>query len=233
MRYLLSLLCLVLAGCGGRPLTGPEGAFVRAAFAEQLDVSRVRIGDHLATGSFTFMRKPRPRVSCSERIWPAPPPGKVTTSTGAMAIFHRVAFREDLYRPNFLPPAPAPIDLPDAMIFAHEMTHVWQWQQRARTRYHPLRGLSEHTVSDDPYLYDLNTTARFLDFGYEQQGAIVEEYICCLALDPEAPRTARLGKMIGAEFPIARLAALLDGRKIRLPWNGVETKNICDPERPE
>ena len=112
----------------------------------------------------------------------------------------------------------------EAMFFAHEITHVWQWQNRSVTGYTPFRASREHRVADDPYLFDLTTKTRFLDFSYEQQASIVEEYVCCAALDPGAPRTDRLRQLIGGAMP---LQSLKIPRNVRLPWDGAETEGIC------
>ena len=76
-------------------------------------------------------------------------------------------------------------------------------------------------------VFDPDTDAEFLSFGYEQQGAIVEEYLCCHLLDPDAPRTQRLGQMITAEMPMDRLLAVLDRPLIRIPWKDAELDGIC------
>ena len=89
-----------------------------------------------------------------------------------------------------------------------------------------LRAASEHSVSDDPYLFEVNNDRRFLDFGFEQQGSIVEEFVCCRALAPQAPRTKRLHALISQEMP---LAALPQSRPsdVQLPWSGLELDGIC------
>ena len=84
--------------------------------------------------------------------------------------------------------------------------------------------LREHQVSDDPYLFDVGTDTRFLDYGYEQQASIVEEYVCCATLDPKAPRTARLKELLEGAFPLGKLT-LPD--KVVLPWDGAELTGIC------
>ena len=112
------------------------------------------------------------------------------------------------------------------MLFAHEMTHVWQWQNRDITGYHPLKAASEHSAPD-PYLFDLENSPKFLDYGFEQQGAIVEEFVCCRALAPQAARTKRLHTMISQSMP---LSALPEEREhsVLLPWDGVQVNGICD-----
>ena len=113
------------------------------------------------------------------------------------------------------------------LLLIHELTHVWQWQNRARTGYHPLRAAAEHGNSDDPYLFDLDGAPAFLRYGYEQQGAIVEEYVCCRALAPEAARTKRLHAMLKGAFPVSDLPQSRES-EVYLPWKQAELRGICD-----
>ena len=227
MRSALVLgLCLLLAACG-RPLTPAEMSFVTAMQGDETDLSRVRLVNGHFAGSVTFQRPVRPRLTCQERLWPPSRGETVTVSPGATVLFNRIFFRKDLYRADFLAEHPQVIDLTDAMLLAHEMVHVWQWQNRARTGYTPWKAAREHGASPDPYLFAPDTAGRFLDYGYEQQGAIMEEYLCCRLLDPEAPRTARMHAMISAEMPLEGLDAFLDAGGVRIPWAGAETEGIC------
>ena len=113
-----------------------------------------------------------------------------------------------------------------AMLLAHEATHVWQWQNRKVTGFSPLKAASEHGFQRDPYLFEIDGNPAFLDFGYEQQGSIVEEYVCCRALAPQAPRTKRLHDLIGQVMPVS---ALPQSRQhdVRMPWDGVTLDGIC------
>ena len=224
MRPWPLVLALALAACG-RPLTPNETAFSFAMHGDSFDPAPVRLHDSLAVGA-GVLRPPGPYLTCRERLFPRRKVDRVL-HPGAMAIFQDVFFRPDLYAPDYLEGWPDRINLSDAMLFAHEMTHVWQWQNRAVTGYHPLRAAFEHVGSPDPYLFDPDTVTAFTDYGFEQQGAIVEEYICCAALAPDADRTARLRDMLAAHFPVARLEAAFPGEVI-LPWSGVETAGICD-----
>ncbi|SFD87768.1 hypothetical protein [Roseivivax sediminis] len=228
MRALL--LLLLLAACG-RPLTPNETAFATALQGSAIDPARVRFHDGHFAGSVTFQRPVRPRLTCQERIWPPSQGETVTVSPGATTFFNRILYRDDLYRDDFLEGFPGRVDLVSTMLFAHEMTHVWQWQNRARTGYHPLRAAFEHVRSSDPYLIEPDTDSRFLDHGYEQQGTIVEEWVCCRLLDPDAPRTERLHRMISAEMDLSRLDAALEGAEVRIPWAGAEIEGICRAER--
>ncbi|MCA0993956.1 hypothetical protein [Alloyangia pacifica] len=229
-RLTKSLLCLVLllglAACG-RPLTPNEVAFLQAMQGPQINTGKVRFHDGLASKAVTFERPVRPRLTCMERIWPPSKGGTVTVSPAALTLFNHIFYREDVYLDDYMASYPERLNLYGAMLFAHEMTHVWQWQNRARTGYTPLKAATEHQVSADPYLFDPEGNASFLSHGYEQQGAIVEEYVCCQVLDPSAPRTSRLRAMISKEMPIGGLDEILDKADVIIPWKGAETRNIC------
>jgi hypothetical protein len=62
--------------------------------------------------------------------------------------------RPEYHLPDYVAPREGRRSLAAAMFFAHEMTHVWQWQNRAVTGYHPFRAFSEHVRIEDPYLFD-------------------------------------------------------------------------------
>lgn len=212
----------MLAACG-RPLTSTEQAFARALHGDALDTSRVRLVGNVPLRAYTIRIPKRPRVTCQERIFPEPTQDVLTGSPAAVVLFNRVFFSRDFTLPNYTPQYPERLHLFEAMLLGHELTHVWQWQNRARTGYHPLKAAGEHSRSDDPYLFDPDTPRAFLEYGYEQQGAIVEEYICCAMLDPDAPRTERLRTMISQEIPLTHLPQV----DTIIPWNGAQIEGIC------
>ncbi len=222
---LLLFLCLLLAACG-RPLTGPERAFLADIHGSDLDADQVRIAKGAIVGSVTFKRPARPRVTCRERILPPPTTDIVTARPAAVTLFNRVHFANDWYLDDYVPEYPREMNLIAAMLLAHEITHVWQWQQRERTAYHPLRAAAEHGGNPDPYLFDLETEPAFVDFGFEQQGAIVEEYVCCRALAPQAPRTRRLHDMLAATMPVSDLPQSR-AHDLVLPWKDADLNGIC------
>ncbi len=227
MRTTLILLFLAFLAACGRKLTETETALARSIQGPALDTARVRLIEGAPTGSFTFRRKARPRQSCRERILPPPKGEIVTTRAAAITIFNRVFFARDWYADNYAPDYPRRIHLLPAMLLAHELTHVWQWQNRGLTGYSPLRAAAEHGASDDPYLFDLAAKPDFLHFGYEQQGAIVEEYLCCRALAPQAARTRRLHDMLKTAMPVSDLPERRIG-DVYLPWKGARLEGICD-----
>ncbi len=221
----LILIALILSSCG-RALTEQERAFLSDIHGQGVQMDKVRIMDGAPVPTQTFHRKPRPRVACRERILPPMKDEIVTSSPAAMTLFNRILFIRDWYAENYMPAYPERLYLVEAMLLAHEMTHVWQWQNRARTGYTPLRAAAEHSGNPDPYLFELDQSPDFLSYGYEQQGAIVEEYVCCRALAPEGARTQRLHAMLKQVMPVSPLP---DGRQshVYLPWKNADLSGIC------
>ncbi|MFY2825858.1 hypothetical protein [Ruegeria sp. MALMAid1280] len=216
----------LLASCG-RPLTDQERAFAGAVQGETLNLDRVRLVEGAPVAPITFYRKERPRLACRERILPPPAEGIVTAKPAAVAVFNKIYFTRDWYLEDYMSDFPEQMNLIAAMLLAHELTHVWQWQNRETTGYHPLRAAAEHGGNNDPYLFDIETSSDFLSYGFEQQGAIVEEYVCCRALDPMAPRTERLHDMLGEHFDLSPLPDQRRERDIVIPWGGAKIEGIC------
>lgn len=220
------LIFLLLAACG-RPLSETERAFLSDIHGEGINLDRVRLVKGAPVAAITFRRKPRPRVTCRERILPPVKKEEVITSSpAAVALFNRIFFVKDWYTQNYLPAYPDRLYLVEAMLLAHEITHVWQWQNRRQTGYHPLRAAAEHSGNPDPYLFELNGSPDFLSYGYEQQGAIVEEYVCCRALAPQAARSKRLHAMLKDVMPVRDLPEAPES-DVYLPWKEAELEGIC------
>ncbi len=228
MTRLLLLLPLLLLACA-RPLTPSEAAFAKNLLGDDLQTQSIRLAPFTALTTISQRRPPRPRVACRERIWPAPTvtKGTVETFTAAFVTFNRLNIADTLFEPDYLPAFPDQLSLPAAMFIGHELTHVWQWQNRATTGYSPLKAAGEHRPGTDPYLLDLASNPAFLDFPFEQQASIVEEFICCTALDPKGGRTARLRDMLRPFFPADALAGRLENVAISVPWQGVKRRGIC------
>ena len=226
LRPLLISALFLLATCG-RPLTDQERAFASNIHGETLNLDRVRLVEGAPVTAITYTRKARPRLACRERILPPVKEETVTGKPAAVALFNKVYFTRDWYLDDYMSQYPDQVNLIAAMLLAHELTHVWQWQNRATTGYHPLRAAAEHGRQNDPYLFDLDTSPDFLAYGYEQQGAIVEEYVCCRALDPDAARTKRLHDMLSPHFDLTKLPGSRRERAVELPWSGAQVQGIC------
>ncbi len=226
MRAVLFLSLFLIAACASRPLTEAERRFTDTIMGPELDTSRVRITRGAAVGLLTATIPPKPRTTCREKLLP-PRDIAVKGTFPAFVTFDQVYYTRKHWRADFLNDYPDSMTLREAMRFAHEMVHVWQWQNRATTRYHPVKAMFEHVESDDPYLIEIDEDRAFLDYGYEQQGVIVEEFICCRALDPGGARTARLQSLVGEVFPTAIGREAVQAKNISLPWEGAEINGIC------
>lgn len=221
----LALTCLLILAACGRPLTQNERNFVATLHGDSFDPGTVRIVGADVIGTRVRYRPARPQVACRERIWPPPETEIVPTSIAATMLFETGIFRLDLYRDDFLAAYPQTLPLAYAMLFAHEMTHVWQWQNRALTGYHPLRAASEHVPGGDPYLFNVDDARAFLGYSDEQQASLVEEFVCCRALDPEGERTQRLYDILAPVFPTIERQTRAEG--IRVPWKDARVEGIC------
>jgi hypothetical protein len=220
MRVLLILL--LLAACG-RPLTGPETDLAARLFGASLDPAPVRLYRNGFVGMFEHRYATRPRTTCRERILPPSGEPFETGRFAGVVLGNVIHLRPPVYRRDYALNPDGGLTLVAAMFLAHELTHVWQSQNRDRTLYSPWRAGAEHRPGHDPYLFDPHTAARFLDYPYEQQASLVEEYVCCMALDPEGARTHRLRDLLAQEMDPAALPA----RPVTLPWDGVERQGIC------
>jgi hypothetical protein len=227
MRWFVCLALLAVFSACGRPLTDGERAFAAGIMANDLDTDRIRLINGAPVANTTFRRAKRPRTTCREKLMPPITDDIITSKPAAVTLWNSVYFSDGWYLKDSMPAYPDTISLSAAMLLGHELVHVWQWQNRHHTGYSPWRAAAEHGRSSDPYLFDLETQVQFLDFGYEQQGAIMEEYLCCRALAPQSPRTLRLHALLRQELPLRALP--ISGREstVFLPWGGAEIDGIC------
>ncbi|MET0544995.1 MAG: hypothetical protein ABWZ40_01675 [Caulobacterales bacterium] len=142
-----------------RPLTEPEMALAERVFGSALDASRVRI--------------------VYQEHW-------VSKFSHFLKRGRQFVVRGDLI---FCPEIEGGV--PDDFcavgpvmsgVLAHELTHVWQYQKRY------LSALDYILSFNWRYVYTLRDTRRFLDYGFEQQASMVEDYVRLLLHVP--PRRA-------------------------------------------
>ena len=227
MRALIAVcLCLLLLACG-RPLTEAERAYMADLGGAGFDAGPVRIVETPLIGLQRRSYPARPQVTCRERLWPPPEDPVIEARTAGIVLFQTMWVRPDFWRPDYVAQRDDRRSLAAAMFFAHEMTHVWQWQNRDRTGYHPARAFAEHARMEDPYLFDPQDRRRFLDYGYEVQASLVEEYVCCRAVEPGGARTARLERLIGQEMDLTPLQSRADAVAEIPPWDGADLAGVC------
>ncbi|MEM1067090.1 MAG: hypothetical protein AAGJ74_16430 [Pseudomonadota bacterium] len=226
MRILALFALLALAACGQRTLTETERAFAGTILGDEIAIDRVRVVRGAASGLVTATIEPRPRNTCRERLFP-PLNGPVKIAFPVFVLDETIYFTRDAWSDDFLADYPNELPLRDAMRLAHELVHVWQWQQRAETGYHPFRAAAEHIGKDDPYLVAFDPERPFSSYAYEQQGVLVEEFVCCRALDPDAPKTRAMADMLREPFPDLVTIEAVPRGAVSLPWDGAETRGIC------
>lgn len=203
MRYLLALTVLfVLSACAGRPLAEGERALAQDIFYEDLDLDRVRVksGFRGAPASedapLPEVQQIAPRPGVCDRVAPSapqgPPPG--------WALYNTIHFSKEWYREDVAPGWPGTVLLPQTLIMAHELVHVWQWQNRDRTGYRPAKAGLESVFNLDPYFYVPDESAGLLEYGFEQQAALLEDYMCYGLFDAANPRRAKLRVILAPYF---------------------------------
>ncbi|MEL6609977.1 MAG: hypothetical protein AAFO93_13800 [Pseudomonadota bacterium] len=219
----LALLSLIWLTACARALTPQEAALTDTLFGPTFDAPTARLVADVPMRGATINLPPRPRVTCQEKVVP-PRSGVMRVEPAAVVIFNRMYMNAPWSLDNFVPDYPHRISLYETMLFAHEMTHIWQWQNRDVTGYHPFKAAREHVRSDDPYLFDPDSAQPFLNYGYEQQAALVEEYVCCAVLEPNGARTERLRALINQAIPVRPLPKM----EVSIAWPDAPRSNLCD-----
>lgn len=208
-RALVLLLFLGMAACT-RPLSENEAGLADALFGDTLDTSEIGVAVSLGLSPppgerpLVFKALEIPDAPCA-RAEPSP----VTGAPAAFVSFNRLHYASRFYTADAMAGWPEKARMPHALLLAHELTHVWQWQNRDVTGYHPVRALLESIRAPDPYFYDIDPDRPFLSYGYEQQAALVEDYVCHRLLDPAAPKLETLRQVLAPVFPLDRLEAVL------------------------
>ena len=213
IRSVVCVLVCVLAvsGCT-RPLADGERAFAQDVFGAGLDLDRVRVAQ-----GFDPLPRPEPEAPTPR---PEPPPQRAEIMPGvcdrvapdppkgpppAFALYNSVRLDEAIYLADTLKGWPEQILLPQGFVMIHEFVHVWQWQNRKTTRYRPIRAVLEAILRRDPYFYVPDEGAGFLEYGYEQQAALLEDYLCYTLFDPANPRRAKIRTIVAPHFRVDRI----------------------------
>lgn len=199
---------LVLAGCA-RPLTSAEEAFASDLFGPGLDTSKVKVTQGLGiVPLYQTVPSKVTLVQATDRACVRTPQPRGAQPPQAFALRNRMHFDTGLYSSDMVLQWPDRLRIPQALVLAHELTHVWQWQNRAKTGYTPARAIAESWQLADPYFSD--GEAAFFAFGYEQQAAIIEDYVCFTFANPTHPRQAELREILAPVFPVEAFEAALD-----------------------
>jgi len=198
-----------LAACG-RQMTDGEIAYSREIISEGLEFGHVRFSGQKAQGirraerqlAQELIETPDGEANADRLVSGLPS----LFGADAIAIGNTVYFDRAVYSSDF---STSTFDS-DRWLMAHEVTHVWQWQNRDVTGYTFAKVVSEHLeFGDGVYDYHLVDGKRFTEYRFEQQGAIVQCYAMLRQLRPNDPLTIRHERTIRSEFPLNALLELV------------------------
>ncbi len=215
---LLALVGIVALTACARPLTPNETAVAKSLFGDTLDTGAVRV-----TAGIGVLPLPRPKAAAAKGEARTAPEGLCTRKRStqrhwrwpaAFVLGNRVFFSHDFYRADSFAGFPESAPFPVSVIMAHELTHVWQWQNRAHTGY-TISGTAGETLKRvDPYWFAADGGSEFLAMGFEQQGAMVQDFTCYALFDPQNPKLGELAAILRPVLPVdGFLARLRAGRQ--------------------
>ena len=99
-------------------------------------------------------------------------------SSSALVVEEVIHFKDSVYRDDFSEKSPRGW-CSGCPLFAHELGHVWQYQNRRFTKYTIFKVLMEHLQHEKPYAYQPrpldSVDIDFRSFRYEQQGKILQD----------------------------------------------------------
>lgn len=198
-------LALIGSGCSSRAVTNDEKVFLATVFGDSVDVDSVSIrSSGVAKG-----------IEEGIELGDIPPAyatsGQHTESwfdADAITIRNRIYFNAAIYLDNYYDPNEIHLLID---LFAHEFVHVWQWQNREKTGYSLSRVIQEHvTYGKAVYEYERPPSQPFLQYRYEQQGMIVQDYIFMREHSPQHPWLPIYEKVIRVAIPLTKLQRAIE-----------------------
>lgn len=201
--------CLAALGGCSRPLTEAETRFAKDLFGASLDTSKVSVAQGVGiTPLYRTVPNSVVLVDGDDDACVRTPQPRGAQPPQAFAFRNRINFGSKLYSSDMALTWPRALRVPHALVLAHELTHVWQWQNRETTGYSPGRAVAESWRLADPY-YTSPGSAAFYSFGYEQQAALVADYVCFTVSNPSHPRHAELREILAPVFPLEGFEAAM------------------------
>ncbi len=211
LRSLVVVALVLLAACS-RPLTPNETAFAHDLFGDELDTSKVRVA--LFPGIIPVkvpLADEATIIVGTERACVREPQPRGEFRPRAVAYRNLIQFDFDFYAHDMALLYPERVRFPKTFLLAHELTHVWQWQNRETTGYQPWRAALEQLQVTDPYFSASGEEEEFFRFGFEQQAAIVTDFVCFTASNPDHPRRQELRELLLPVLPVDRFERAIRG----------------------
>lgn len=210
-----ALLALLVVSACARPLTPNETLVAKGLFGNSLDADAVQI--KAGIGVLPLPRERRPEPGAMPRAVAAPAglcDRKRSTRRSydwpaAFVLGNSVYFSYRYYSPDAFRGFPESAPWPASILLAHELVHVWQWQNRDRTAYTAEGAAGETIAHVDPYWFEAAQRADFFALGYEQQGALVQDFVCYALFDRENPKLDDLAAVLRPVLPVDGFLASL------------------------
>jgi hypothetical protein len=213
------LAALTLTSACARPLTQNEVGFAKDLFGDTIEVEGIEV---LAGAGLTPLPRDYPALRDPDK---APPPKPVVRKApddlcvrkpsprrywdwpAAFVLDDNIYFSYRWYPEDAFAGLPESALYPQSILMAHELVHVWQWQNRDRTNYSPFVSAGESIESKDPYFWVPEEGREFLSYGYEQQAAMIEDFVCYALFDPEDEALDELADILRPILPVDRFLA--------------------------
>ncbi|OCW56736.1 hypothetical protein [Hoeflea olei] len=225
IRYGLLLAVLVSGVSGCRTLSGNETLFLSNLYSDQIRYGAVRLHSpfaperlekklareldaELAAGATAQMR------GMSREAFISRSAEALGQRSEAVTLGNNVFYRKNQYAADFARGFPEVVNLSDLSLLAHELVHVWQHQNRARTGYSLPAVAREHLQYKDPYAYAIKPGKPFLDYRFEQQGRMMQDYVFLAFQEPvlgdrDRARLKQLRDLLETEFDLSDIRRTL------------------------
>lgn len=203
------LALLILTGCSSRDLTVNEKNVITSIPERPLDLSIVTVyaSQEEAKVQFDLLMAEEmlPKNISIEEI------ESVVFDFSAIALGNNIYFKKEFYDNDFASNWPYFIQY-NLGLFSHEIMHVWQYQNRERTGYTIAKVALEHIKYKDPYYYELIEGKKLLDYRYEQQAKIIEDFFLKHYFNRNDKDYKKLKALIEAEMGPTQLPSFESGK---------------------
>lgn len=221
LKPFLILACAMALLPGCRALTVNETAFANKIYAGTVDLELVRLYRLSLWRNRTdanlrkelaadLDRNPQLAATVENReAFLDKAANALSPQAEALVLGNRIYYAAGAYSRDFAAGFSTKANVTDLALLAHELVHVWQHQNRDRTGYSLLAIALERLQYKEPYKYEITPGKRFLDYRFEQQGAIMQRYVFMSywPSDPAALRRHRA--LLEQEFDLQDFKATL------------------------